>query len=171
MYSTRTAAVTVTYADTLTEGVGERVAVHVQYTQCHSYCDLSGYSDRGAMYSVCGLCHMICHMMYVCKGDPCTWTVHVHPLCQSYYGCSNGTVTKHGSTGHPSVLRIKCTCIGPLEREKNPPLVDHRMGLIYISGITRGVLWGLEHPFVGRTNTTIDGIDQQQDRMHARSVL
>ena len=57
MYCTRTATVTVTYADTLTEGG---------------------------------------------RGDPCTWTVHVHPLCQSYYGCSNGTVTKHGSTGHPS---------------------------------------------------------------------
>ena len=65
MYSTRTAKVTVTYADTLSH-------------------DLS--------YDVC-----------VCRGDPCTWTVHVHPLCQSYYGCSNGTVTKHGSTGHPSV--------------------------------------------------------------------
>ena len=47
MYSTRTATVTVTYADTLTEGVGERVAVRVQYAYRHSYCDLCGYSDRG----------------------------------------------------------------------------------------------------------------------------
>ena len=48
MYSTRTATVTVIYKDTLTEGgVGERVAVRVQYTYCHSYCDLHGYSDRG----------------------------------------------------------------------------------------------------------------------------
>ena len=27
-------------------GVGERVAVQVQYTYCHSYCDLQGHSDR-----------------------------------------------------------------------------------------------------------------------------
>ena len=47
MYSTRPATVTVTYADTLTEGVGERVAVRVQYTYRHSYCDLRGFSDRG----------------------------------------------------------------------------------------------------------------------------
>ena len=47
VYSTRTAAVTVTYTDTLTEGEEERVAVRVQYTYCHSYCDLHGYSDRG----------------------------------------------------------------------------------------------------------------------------
>ena len=47
VYSTCTAIVTVTYKDTLTEGgVGERVAVHVQYTYCHSYCVLHGYSDR-----------------------------------------------------------------------------------------------------------------------------
>ena len=24
----------------------------------------------------------------------------MHIPCQSYYGCPNGTVTKHGSTGH-----------------------------------------------------------------------
>ena len=49
MYSTRTATVTVSYIDTLTEGggVGERVAVRVQYMYCHSYCVLHGYSDRG----------------------------------------------------------------------------------------------------------------------------
>ena len=48
MYSTRTATVTVSYTDTLTEGGrGERVAVRVQYTYCHSYCVLHGYSDRG----------------------------------------------------------------------------------------------------------------------------
>ena len=35
--------------DSLTEGVGERVAVRVQYTYCHSYCDLHGYSDRGGV--------------------------------------------------------------------------------------------------------------------------
>ena len=74
MYSTCTATVTVTYTDTLTQG---------------------------AMHSVCAtLSHDLSYDVYVCRGDPCTWTVHVHPLCQSYYGCSNGTVTKHGSTGH-----------------------------------------------------------------------
>ena len=36
-----------TYVDTLTEGVGERVAVRVQYTYRHSYCDLRGYSEEG----------------------------------------------------------------------------------------------------------------------------
>ena len=36
----------VSYTDTLTEG-GGRVAVRVQYTYCHSYCVLHGYSDRG----------------------------------------------------------------------------------------------------------------------------
>ena len=48
------------------------------------------------------LSHDLSYDVCMCRGDPCTWTVHVHPLCQSYYGCSNGTVTKHGSTGHPS---------------------------------------------------------------------
>ena len=38
----------------------------------------------------------------MCRRDTRTWTVHAHPLCQSYYGCPNGTVTKHGSTGHHS---------------------------------------------------------------------
>ena len=39
VYSTSTATVTVSYTDTLTEGGrGERVAVRVQYTYCHSYC-------------------------------------------------------------------------------------------------------------------------------------
>ena len=47
MYSTRTPTVTVTYTDTLTKGGRERVAVRVQYTYCHSYCDLQGYFDRG----------------------------------------------------------------------------------------------------------------------------
>ena len=47
MYSTRAATVTVTYVDTLTEGVGEKVAVREQYKYRHSYCDLGGYSDRG----------------------------------------------------------------------------------------------------------------------------
>ena len=41
-----------------------------------------------------------CLMMYVCVGETRTWTVNEHPLCQSYYGCPNGTVTNHGSTGH-----------------------------------------------------------------------
>ena len=36
----------------------------------------------------------------MCRGDTRTWTVNAHPLCQSYYGCPNGTVTNHGSTGH-----------------------------------------------------------------------
>ena len=74
MYSTRTATVTVTYADTLTEG---------PCTVC-----------------VATLSHDLSYDVCVCKGDPCTWTVHVNPLGHSYYGCSNGTVTKHGSTGH-----------------------------------------------------------------------
>ena len=52
VYSTRTATVTVTYVDTLTEGGrGESV----QYTYRHSYCDLRGYSDRGGhAQCVCG---------------------------------------------------------------------------------------------------------------------
>ena len=50
------------------------------------------------------LSHDLSFDICVCRVDPCTWTVHVHPLCQSYYGCSNGTVTKHGSTGHPSYI-------------------------------------------------------------------
>ena len=62
--------------DTLTEGVGERVAVRVQYTYCHSYGDLGGYSDRGGhVQCVWLLFHMICHMMYVCVGE-----THVHGL-------------------------------------------------------------------------------------------
>ena len=38
----------------------------------------------------------------MCRGHrrTCTWTVNAHPLCQSYYGCPNGTVTKHGNTRH-----------------------------------------------------------------------
>ena len=85
-------------------GVGERVAVRVQYTYCHSYCVLHGHSDRGGhAHCVWLLCHVIViRCMCVCRGDTRTWTVHAHPLCQSYYGCPKGTVTKHGSTGHPS---------------------------------------------------------------------
>ena len=49
---------------------------------------------------VVSLSHDLSYDVCVCRGDPCTWTVHVHLLCQSYYGCSNGTVTKDGSTGH-----------------------------------------------------------------------
>ena len=55
------------------------------------------------------LSHDLSYDVCVCRGDPCTWTVHVHPLCQSYYGCSNGTVTKHGSTGHPSTYHTSFT--------------------------------------------------------------
>ena len=36
----------------------------------------------------------------MCRGDTRIWTVNAHPLCQSYYGCPNGTVTNHSSTGH-----------------------------------------------------------------------
>ena len=38
----------------------------------------------------------------MCRGHTCTCTltVNAHPLCQNYYGCPNGTVTKHCSTGH-----------------------------------------------------------------------
>ena len=53
---------------------------------------------------VATLSHDLPYDVCVCKGDSCTWTVHVHPLCQSYHGCSNGTVTKQGSTGHPSYI-------------------------------------------------------------------
>ena len=37
MYSRHTVGVTVTYADTLTEGGGERKTVRVQYAYSHSY--------------------------------------------------------------------------------------------------------------------------------------
>ena len=43
----------------------------------------------------------------MCRGNTCTWTVNAHPLCQSYYGCPNGTVTNHGSTGHECLYRAK----------------------------------------------------------------
>ena len=33
--------------DNLTEGVGERMAVRVQYTYCHSYCDLHDTLTEG----------------------------------------------------------------------------------------------------------------------------
>ena len=41
---------------------------------------------------------------------------------------------EHGSVTASSLMvhsehNVECTCIGPLEREKNPPLVDHRTGL------------------------------------------
>ena len=36
----------------------------------------------------------------MCRGDTRTWTVNAHPLCLSYYGCPNGTVTNQGSTVH-----------------------------------------------------------------------
>ena len=49
---------------------------------------------------VATLSHDPLYDVCVCRVVPCTWTVHVLPLCQSYYGCSNGTVTKHGITGH-----------------------------------------------------------------------
>ena len=51
MYSTRTATVTVSYTNTLTEGDrGESGSkCTVQYMYCHSYCDLHGYSDRGGV--------------------------------------------------------------------------------------------------------------------------
>ena len=52
------------------------------------------------------LSHDLSYDVYVYRGDPCTWTVHVHPLCQSNYGCSKGTVTKHDSTGHPSYIAM-----------------------------------------------------------------
>ena len=51
---------------------------------------------------VATLSHDLSYDVCVCMRDPCTWSVHVHPLCQSYYGCSNGTLTKQGSSGHPS---------------------------------------------------------------------
>ena len=47
MYSTLAATVTVTKADTLTEGGRGVKAVRVQYMCRHSYCDLRGYYDRG----------------------------------------------------------------------------------------------------------------------------
>ena len=47
MYSTCTAIVTMVYMDTLTRGVGDRAVVCVQYTYCHSYYGVRGYSDKG----------------------------------------------------------------------------------------------------------------------------
>ena len=40
MDSTRTVRVTVTYVDTVTRGVGDRVVVPVLYAYCQSYCDM-----------------------------------------------------------------------------------------------------------------------------------
>ena len=47
MYSTRTAIVSMVYADTLTRGVRDRVVVHVRCAYCHSYYGVHGYSDKG----------------------------------------------------------------------------------------------------------------------------
>ena len=60
------------------------------------------------MHSVSGytLSHDPSYDVCVCKGDPCTWTVHVHPLCQSYYGCSNSTVIKYGSTAMVAIYHV-----------------------------------------------------------------
>ena len=44
--------------------------------------------------------HVLCCMMYYVGVSICTWMVRVLPLCQSNYGLLNGTVTKHGRTGH-----------------------------------------------------------------------
>ena len=52
MYSTRTATVTVTYADTLTEG-GRGVAVRVQYTVTVTYADTLTKGGRGVSGSMC----------------------------------------------------------------------------------------------------------------------
>ena len=49
--------------------------------------------------------HDLSYDVYVCRGDPCMWTV---PLCQCYYGCSNGTVIKHVSTGHGCYIHVPC---------------------------------------------------------------
>ena len=73
------------------------MTVRVQYTCRHSYCDFT--DRRGHAYD---LSYDVC----VCRGDSCTWTVHVHLLRQSNYGCSNGTVTKHGCSGHPSYIAM-----------------------------------------------------------------
>ena len=45
-----------------------------------------------------------------------------------------------------------------------------------MNGITRGVarggaFRGSSTPFVDRTNTTIDGIDKQQNRKHVRIII
>ena len=48
-------------------GVGERVAVRVQYTHRHSYCDLRGYSDRGGRGESGSTCTV--HVQYTyCHG-------------------------------------------------------------------------------------------------------
>ena len=39
------------------------------------------------------LSHDLSYHVCVCRGDSCTWIVHVHLLRQSNYGYSNGTVT------------------------------------------------------------------------------
>ena len=46
MDSTRTVRVTLTYADTLTRGVGDGVVIHGQCTYCQSYSDIRGYFDK-----------------------------------------------------------------------------------------------------------------------------
>ena len=85
------------------------MAVRVQYTCCHSYCVLHGYSDRWEVEESVAVrvqypyCHSYCvlepftlcvatlshdcHMMYVCVGETLVHgrTLNAHPLCQSYY--------------------------------------------------------------------------------------
>ena len=84
MYSTRTATVTVTYKDTLTEG-GR--AVRVQYTYCCSYRDLHGYSDRGGKRR---------KWKYVYSTRTPTVTVtYVDTLTEGGWGESGSTYTLH----------------------------------------------------------------------------
>ena len=50
--------------------------------------------------------------------------------------------------------------------------VDHRWQTQEGRGVARGgCSGGSSTPFVGRTNTTIDGIDKQQNRKHARIII
>ena len=80
---------TVSYMDTLTEGgygrLGERVAVGVQYTYCHSYCVLHGYSDRGEVEESVAVrvpytyCHSYCVLhRYSDRGNHlhCVWLLY-----------------------------------------------------------------------------------------------
>ena len=74
MYSTRTATVTVTYADTLTEGGrGEWQYVYSTRTATVTVTYVDTLTEGPC--TVCGLCHMICHMMYVCVRE-----IHLHGL-------------------------------------------------------------------------------------------
>ena len=106
MYSTLTVRVTVTYVDTLiVVGNGGNVRVTVADTDTlieigYVGNDSACYSTHTVTYCLLGGVWLLCHMKYYAGGSICTWTARILPLCQCNYGFLNGTVTKHGSTGH-----------------------------------------------------------------------